>query len=71
MTTTETAAGTDHRGRPRVVVTGMGVKTPAGQTVDELWDTLLAARPAAAPITPRVSSTKSLIRSTTEVGRLE
>ena len=34
---------TDHRGRPRVVVTGMGVKTPAGLTVDDLWDTLLAA----------------------------
>jgi 3-oxoacyl-[acyl-carrier-protein] synthase II len=31
-------------------VTGLGVKTPAGQTVDALWDTVLAARPAAAPI---------------------
>ena len=26
----------DARGRPRVVVTGMGVKTPAGVTVDAL-----------------------------------
>jgi 3-oxoacyl-[acyl-carrier-protein] synthase II len=44
-------AVTDHRGRPRVAVTGIGAKAPGGQTVDELWDTLLAARPAAAPIT--------------------
>lgn len=42
---------TDHRGRPRVVVTGMGVKAPAGQTVDDLWTGLLAARSTAAPIT--------------------
>jgi 3-oxoacyl-[acyl-carrier-protein] synthase II len=41
----------DHRGRPRVVVTGLGVKAPGGQAVDELWDGLLAARPAAGPIT--------------------
>jgi len=46
-----TAAATDHRGRPRVVVTGMGVKTPAGQTVDDMWRTLLEARPVAGPIT--------------------
>ena len=37
--------------RPRVVVTGIGVKTPAGQSVDELWETLLAARSVAGPIT--------------------
>ena len=42
---------TDHRGRPRVVVTGMGVKTPAGLTVQEMWDRLLAGTPAAGPIT--------------------
>ncbi len=41
----------DHRGRPRVVVTGLGVKTPAGLTVDDLWDGLLAARSAAATVT--------------------
>ncbi|HET6951541.1 MAG TPA: beta-ketoacyl-ACP synthase II [Acidimicrobiales bacterium] len=46
-----TAATTDHRGRPRVAVTGMGVKSPAGLTVDALWDGLLAARGAAAPVT--------------------
>jgi 3-oxoacyl-[acyl-carrier-protein] synthase II len=51
VTAPEAAAPTDHRGRPRVAVTGIGVKTPAGQTLDELWDTLVAARPAAAPIT--------------------
>ena len=33
---------TDHRGRPRVAVTGMGTKCPAGLSVDELWDALLA-----------------------------
>jgi 3-oxoacyl-[acyl-carrier-protein] synthase II len=43
--------GSDHRGRPRVAVTGMGVKAPAGLTVDGLWDALVAARPAAAPVT--------------------
>jgi 3-oxoacyl-[acyl-carrier-protein] synthase II len=42
---------TDHRGRPRVVVTGMGVKAPGGLTVDELWASLMAPRPAAAPVT--------------------
>ena len=42
---------TDHRGRPRVVVTGMGVKAPGGLTVDDLWASLLAPRPAAAPVT--------------------
>jgi 3-oxoacyl-[acyl-carrier-protein] synthase II len=46
-----TAGTTDHRGRPVVAVTGLGVKTPAGQTVDDMWDTLAAARPAAGPIT--------------------
>ncbi|HEX6421961.1 MAG TPA: beta-ketoacyl-ACP synthase II [Acidimicrobiales bacterium] len=44
-------AATDHRGRPRVVVTGMGVKSPVGLTLDELWDGLLAARSPAAPVT--------------------
>jgi 3-oxoacyl-[acyl-carrier-protein] synthase II len=44
-------SATDHRGRPRVVVTGMGVKSPAGQTVDDMWAGLLAAKSAAAPVT--------------------
>ncbi len=46
-----TGTATDHRGRPRVAVTGMGVKSPAGQTVDDMWAGLLAARSAAAPVT--------------------
>jgi 3-oxoacyl-[acyl-carrier-protein] synthase II len=37
--------------RTRVVITGVGVKTPAGQSVDELWQTLLQGRSAAAPVT--------------------
>lgn len=43
--------GLDHRGRARVAVTGIGAKTPAGLTVDELWERVLAATPTAAPIT--------------------
>jgi 3-oxoacyl-[acyl-carrier-protein] synthase II len=27
----------DHKGRPRIVVTGIGVKTPAGNDVDTFW----------------------------------
>ena len=46
--------------RPRVVVTGLGVKTPAGQSVDELWETLLAARSMAGPITHFDSSEHSV-----------
>jgi 3-oxoacyl-[acyl-carrier-protein] synthase II len=42
---------TDHRGRPRIAVTGVGLKTPAGQTLDEVWQTLMEARSTAAPIT--------------------
>jgi len=45
------ATSTDHRGRPRVVVTGMGVKTPAGQTVDTMWQTMLAGETMAAEVT--------------------
>jgi len=41
----------DHRGRPRVAVTGMGVKAPTGLTLDALWDGLVSATPAAGPIT--------------------
>jgi 3-oxoacyl-[acyl-carrier-protein] synthase II len=44
-------APTDHRGRPRVVVTGMGVKAPTGLTAEDLWDGLLAAASKAAPVT--------------------
>jgi 3-oxoacyl-[acyl-carrier-protein] synthase II len=40
----------DHRGRPRVVVTGMGVKTPGGCDLDTFWTNITEARPSAAPI---------------------
>ena len=36
--------------RPRVVVTGMGVKTPAGTDVDTFWERLAAGRSMAGPI---------------------
>jgi len=40
----------DAHGRPRVVVTGMGVKTPAGVTVESLWDAVRAGRGTAKTI---------------------
>jgi 3-oxoacyl-[acyl-carrier-protein] synthase II len=40
----------DHRGRPRVAVTGIGVKTPAGNDAGTFWQTLVAGRSAAAPL---------------------
>lgn len=42
---------TDHKGRPRVAVTGMGVKTPAGETVETFWQAVLRGQSAAAPVT--------------------
>jgi 3-oxoacyl-[acyl-carrier-protein] synthase II len=44
-------AAVDHRGRPRVVVTGIGVKAPTGQTVQDFWDGLVAGHSTAAPVT--------------------
>jgi 3-oxoacyl-[acyl-carrier-protein] synthase II len=40
----------DRRGRPRVVVTGMGVKTPAGGDLGTLSKTLASGRSTAAPV---------------------
>ena len=40
----------DAHGRPRVVVTGMGVKTPAGIDVDSFWATVRAGRGTAETI---------------------
>jgi 3-oxoacyl-[acyl-carrier-protein] synthase II len=41
----------DHRGRPRVAVTGLGLKTPAGNDVETFWNTVLAGESTAANIT--------------------
>jgi 3-oxoacyl-[acyl-carrier-protein] synthase II len=41
----------DGRERPRVAITGMGVKTPAGQNLSSFWAGLIGARSVAAPIT--------------------
>jgi 3-oxoacyl-[acyl-carrier-protein] synthase II len=41
----------DHRGRTRVAVTGVGVKTPAGTDIDGFWATLTSGRSAAARLT--------------------
>ena len=40
----------DHRGRPRVVVTGVGMHTPAGAGLAKNWDALLAGRSMARPV---------------------
>jgi len=40
----------DRRGRPRVVVTGIGVKTPAGNDVASFWEQLRAGRASARTI---------------------
>lgn len=40
----------DHRDRPRVAVTGLGVKSPAGLDVTSFWETIRAGRATAAPI---------------------
>lgn len=41
----------DQRGRPRVVITGAGVKAPGGNDVDTFWARLRSGRSAAAAIT--------------------
>lgn len=41
----------DARGRPRVAVTGMGVKTPAGIDLESFWTTIKDGRACAGPIT--------------------
>jgi 3-oxoacyl-[acyl-carrier-protein] synthase II len=42
--------GRDARGRPRVAVTGLGVKTPAGTNLDAFWSRLLSGRSTAGTI---------------------
>lgn len=41
----------DARGRPRVVITGMGMVSPLGLSVEESWENLLAGRSGVGPIT--------------------
>jgi 3-oxoacyl-[acyl-carrier-protein] synthase II len=41
----------DRKERPRVAVTGLGVKTPAGNDLGAFWDTLATGRSAAAALT--------------------
>jgi 3-oxoacyl-[acyl-carrier-protein] synthase II len=40
----------DHRGRPRIAITGMGIKCPAGTDVESVWSTMRAGTSMAAPI---------------------
>ncbi len=42
---------TDKRGRPRTVITGMGIISPLGHTAEENWDSLLQGRSGIGPIT--------------------
>jgi 3-oxoacyl-[acyl-carrier-protein] synthase II len=41
----------DARGRPRVVITGMGMISPLGHSVEESWENLLAGNSGVGPIT--------------------
>ena len=56
----------DAHGRPRVVVTGMGVKTPAGVTIDSFWDTVCAGRGTARTI-ERLDASELPVRFAGEV----
>lgn len=42
---------TDARGRPRIVITGIGVMSPLGHTARESWESLLNGRSGIGPIT--------------------
>lgn len=46
----------DHRGRPRVVVTGMGLASPLGSEVETFWENLTTGKVGTGPIT-RFSTT--------------
>ena len=42
---------TDHKNRPRVVITGMGALTPCGKDVSATWDNLVQGKSGIGPIT--------------------
>ncbi|HSH05919.1 MAG TPA: beta-ketoacyl-ACP synthase II [Anaerolineae bacterium] len=42
---------TDSKGRPRIVITGMGAVTPLGNTVADSWESVLIGRSGIGPIT--------------------
>lgn len=54
-------------GRERVVITGVGLKTPAGNDVEQLWTALVAGRSAIAPIR-RFDASGLPVRFAGEVG---
>jgi 3-oxoacyl-[acyl-carrier-protein] synthase II len=56
----------DHRGRPRVAITGLGVKAPGGLDVDGFWSTLVTGRGLAGPIT-RFDTTGQSVRIGCEI----
>ena len=41
----------DARGRPRVVITGMGMLSPLGNTVEESWENMMVGRSGITRIT--------------------
>jgi len=41
----------DAKGRPRIVVTGIGMMSPLGHSADESWDALINGRSGVGPIT--------------------
>jgi 3-oxoacyl-[acyl-carrier-protein] synthase II len=46
----------DARGRPRIAITGLGMLSPLGNTVDESWENLINGRSGIGPITQFDSS---------------
>ena len=56
------AAFLDARGRPRVAVTGIGVKTPAGTDVATMWSTVRAAKKCTALPIKRFDATELPVR---------
>src|SRR5689334_20672926 len=58
--------GLDARGRPRVAVTGLGVKAPAGLDVDTFWPRILSGRSTAAPL-QRIPTDQLIVKFGCEV----